>query len=66
MFDKRHYQNNPDYQKSVAEQRADLQRQLDILKMQPEETQEQLRKRTRSLGNKKTHNAKGRRWWDGR
>lgn len=66
MFDKRHYQNNPEWQKLRSEQEAEQQRLMDRLESAPKETPEELRKRSRNLGNKKTKNASGRRWWDQR
>jgi hypothetical protein len=56
MFDKDHYRNHPELRKQLHEELA----------KGATETPEELRKRARSLGNKKTCNAKGRRWWDNR
>lgn len=62
MFDKDHYRNHPELRKQLNEE----QRKLEELAKGATETPEELRKRARSLGNKKTRNAKGRRWWDNR
>jgi hypothetical protein len=37
---------------------------LDLLECAEPETPDELRARARALGNKKTHNAAGRRWWE--
>jgi hypothetical protein len=66
MFDKRHYQNDPRYQKLREEQQEEERRMIERMQAAPKETQEEVRKRARNLGNKKTKNARGRRWWDQR
>lgn len=62
MFDKDHYRNHPELRKQLNEE----QRKLEELAKGATEPPEELRRRARSLGNKKTRNAKGRRWWDNR
>jgi hypothetical protein len=60
MFDKRHYRNYPEFKDSLlSEEEA-------MAKADVPEAQEDVRKRARNLGNKKTKNASGRRWWDQR
>lgn len=58
MFDPRKYRVNPE-ESLLSEREA-------MAKADLPEAPEELRKRARNLGNKKTRNAKGRRWWDQR
>jgi hypothetical protein len=37
---------------------------LDLLECAEPDSPDQIRARARALGDKKTHNARGRRWWD--
>jgi len=66
MFDKRHYETNPAFKKLREDQAAEQQKLLDSMAAAPQETPEQLRRRARNLGNRKTKNASGRRWWENR
>lgn len=58
MFDPRKYRPRPE-DSLRSEQEA-------MAKADMPETPEELRKRARNLGNKKTRNASGRKWWDQR
>lgn len=60
MFPPSHYRNKPEYHKSQEEE--EIARAM--AKADMPESQEDVRARARNLGNKKTKNAKGRRWWD--
>lgn len=66
MFDDDHYRNHPEFKKLRNEQSAEQQKLLDSMAETPQESPEQLRKRSRNLGNRKTKNASGRRWWENR
>lgn len=60
MFDKRHYQNDPTWQKHLDA----LRDEEELMAATPDAAQEEIPSRVRKLGRDKSHNARGRQWWN--